>query len=324
MGLQPRTRVVRLSRMRICSFLPSATEILYALNLGESVAGITFECNHPPEAARKPVVVRTRLPHGLSAGEIDRTVNEFMSRGESLYQIDVEALRTIQPDLIVTQDLCRVCAASPGDLSSALAVLPRAPQVLSLNPRTLGDVWKDIRAVGEAADRGAEAEALVVTLERRVGAVEQAVRSQSRPKALCLEWLDPPFVAGHWVPEMVERAGGTDVMGQLGEPGFRSSWEKALASQAEVVVVMPCGYDLEQTMKELKSFPFPTGWDNLPAVRQQRVFAVDPSSYFSRPGPRLATGVEILGHLFHPERVPLAAPAGAVAPLYASHRAARS
>jgi iron complex transport system substrate-binding protein len=299
--------------MRICSFLPSATEIVYALGLGDSLSGITFECDYPPEARRKTVVVNTRLATDSSAAQIDRQVSEFMARGESLYQVDVEALQGIEPDLIITQDLCRVCAASPGDLTHALETLRRAPRVLSLNPGKLQDVWNDIRTVGEATGRGVEARALVRELERRVAAVERAVSTASRrPRVLCLEWLDPPFVGGHWVPEMVERAGGADVMGRAGEPGFRVTWEKALDAQPEVVVAMPCGYNLGRTVAEFKSTRLPAGWSKLPAVRDGRVFGVDGSSYFSRPGPRLAAGVEILAHAIHPEHAPVRPPAGAV------------
>ncbi len=290
--------------MRICSFLPSATEILYALGLGDSVAGVTFECNYPPEARSKPVVVHTRLDHGLSSQEIDRQVSEFVARGESLYQVDAEALRRIQPDLIVTQDLCHVCATSPGDLGSALASLIPEPKVLSLSPHTLAEVWKDILNVGEATGRGVEARALVEELERRVAAVERAVAGVPVcPRVLCLEWLDPPFGVGHWVPEMVARAGGSDVIGRRGEPSSRITWEAALETQPEVVVLMPCGYDLQQTLTEFQTTSLPPGWKNLPAVRQGRVFAVGANSYFSRPGPRLATGVEILGHILHPDLI---------------------
>ncbi len=300
--------------MRICSFLPSATEILCALGLTDSVAGVTYECDYPPEVCEKPVVVHSRLPHLANAGDIDRTVRDFLARGESLYQVDVEKLRQIHPDLIVTQDLCHVCAASPGDLASALSVLESVPAVLTLNPNTISDVWRDIELVGNATGGSREATALVSELKRRVLAVEKAVSGKSRPRVLCLEWLDPPFVAGHWVPEMVSRAGGIDVLGRVAEPGFRVDWEAVLRTEAEFVVIMPCGYGLEQTIQELTTMRFPNGWEKLPAVRRGQVFAVDASSYFSRPGPRLATGVEILAHLFHPERTPVSPPAGSVLP----------
>ncbi len=302
--------------MRICSFLPSATEIVYALGLGESLAGITYECDYPPQARAKRVVVNSRLAPVSSSHQLDRQVNEFMARGESLYQIDLEALRGIEPDLIITQDLCRVCAASPGDLADALTKLQPVPQVLSLNPSRLADVWNDIRAVGEAAGRGHEASSLVEELERRVAAVERAVRAApARPRVLCLEWLDPPFVGGHWVPEMVERAGGIDVLGRASQPGFRVEWDQVLEAQPEVIVAMPCGYDLKRTIEDFKVTPLPAGWHRLPAVRASRLYAVDGSAYFSRPGPRLAAGVEILAHALHPTLAPVSPPAEAIAGL---------
>ena len=299
--------------MRICSFLPSATEILYALGLEESVEGVSYVCDYPPAARTKPVVVNTRMPQTTDPGETDRLVNEFVSRGESLYKVDLEALERIQPDLIITQDLCHVCAASPGDLGTSLAALPRAPRVLSLSPRTLADVWNDIRTVGQATGQGSQAEALVEELESRVGAVERAVKGvTNRPRVVCLEWLSPPFIAGHWVPEMVERAGGMDLMGRVGEPGFRTDWDKVLGAQPDVVVVMPCGYHLDETVEEFHHMRLPPAWNELPAVLTRRVFAVDASSYFSRPGPRLADGVEILAHLCHPDRAPVPPAADAV------------
>jgi len=293
-----------LGAMRICSLLPSATEILFALGLGDDVAGVTHECDFPPEARSKPVLVRSRLPHAAEPTEIDRQVSEFLSRGESLYSVDADALRTIEPDLILTQDLCQVCAASPDDLAAALAGLPRQPRVLSLAPRTLEDVWGDIRTVGEATDRAVEARALVAELERRVAAVEQAVAGAAeRPAVVCLEWLDPPYAAGHWVPEMVAKAGGYDPLGRLGEASHRIAWAEILAAQPEVIVLMPCGYGLEQVVSEFARMRIPAGGEDLPAVHKGRVYAVDASSYFSRPGPRLAVGIEILAQLLHPERV---------------------
>lgn len=286
--------------MRICSLLPSATEILFALGLGDDVAGVTHECDFPPEARSKPVLVRSRLPHAADPREIDRQVGEFLSRGESLYSVDAEALRAIEPDLILTQDLCQVCAASPDDLAAALAGLPRQPRVLSLAPRTLEDVWGDIRTVGEATDRASEARALVAELERRVAAVEQAVAGAvERPAVVCLEWLDPPYTAGHWVPEMVAKAGGYDPLGRPGEASHRIGWAEILAAQPEVIVLMPCGYHLEQVVSEFARMRIPAGGEDLPAVRKGRVYAVDASSYFSRPGPRLAAGIEVLAQLIH-------------------------
>jgi len=299
--------------MRICSLLPSATEILYALGLGDSVVGVTFECDYPPEARAKRIVVHSRLSGSQDAGEIDREVGEFVARGESLYAVDQAALRDAAPDLIVTQELCHVCAATPGDLASSLALLPRAPQVLSLSAQMLAGVWKDVRNLGTATGRGAQAEQLIRELERRLVAVEQAITgSANRSRIVCLEWLDPPFVAGHWVPEMVALAGGIDALGEPGEPGFRTTWENVLSVEPEVILMMPCGYHLDAVIEELRKTRLPEGWCALPAVRDGRVFAVDASSYFSRPGPRLATGVEILAGVLHPDHAPVKPPAASV------------
>jgi iron complex transport system substrate-binding protein len=300
--------------MRICSFLPSATETLYALGLGDSVVGVTFECDFPPEARAKRVLVHSRLRGSQDAGEIDREVGEFVARGESLYAVDEAALRDAAPDLVVTQELCHVCASTPGDLASSLALLPRAPQVLSLGAQTLAGVWKDIRNLGAATGRGTQAEQLVRELERRLATVEQAVAADAnRPRVVCLDWLDPPFVAGHWVPEMVALAGGIDALGEPGEPAFRTTWENVLNVEPEVILMMPCGYHLEGVFGELEKTKLPEGWNTLPAARDGRVFAVDASSYFSRPGPRLATGVEILAAVLHPDYVNVQAPAASFA-----------
>jgi iron complex transport system substrate-binding protein len=300
--------------MRICSLVPSATETLFAIGAGECVAGVTFECDFPAEALRKRVVVRTRLTPTQNPAEIDRQVNEFVSRGESLYEIDADALKDIKPELIITQDLCHVCAASPGDLASALAKLPASPKVLSLNPQSLRDVWDDIRRIGDAAGRSGQAAELVSELKSRVEKVRQAAaRATTRPRVVCLEWLDPPFVAGHWVPEMVAIAGGADVLGDAARPGLRTSWDKLLAARPQVIVVMPCGYDLRHTLEEFSRMELPDGWEGLPAVRNEQVYAVDGSAYFSRPGPRLAGGVEILAGIIHPELAPGTPPPASVA-----------
>ena len=286
--------------MRICSFLPSSTELVYALGLGDSLAGVTFECDYPPEARQKPVVVHSKLEHGLSAREIDRKVNEFAARGESLYRLDVEKLRAIQPDLIITQDLCHVCAASPADLGALLPQLSPAPRVLSLRPRRLADVWQDILTVGNATGRLTQATALVEEIEKRMEHVKRlAEKSSSRPRVACLEWVDPPFIAGHWVPEMVKIAGGEDLLGRAGEPSYRATWEQILTSKPEIIIFMPCGYSAAQAAAEVAAMTFPPAWSEVPAVRTGDVYAVDATSYFSRPGPRLVDGLEILLNLIH-------------------------
>jgi iron complex transport system substrate-binding protein len=285
--------------MKICSLLPSATEILFALGLGDHVAGVSHECDYPAEAKLKPVLIKSRITHTESAAAIDRQVREFLERGESLYSVDFEKLREIEPDLIVTQDLCHVCAATPDDLAAALAHLQRQPRVVTLNPHSLSDVCADIRAVGEATGHNTQANALIAGFDSEIAKVEQSVFGFARPRVLCLEWLDPPYVAGHWVPEMVERAGGMDVLGLPGKASFRVSWEEVLAAKPEVIVIMPCGYTLAAAAAEFRSLPVPPGWQELPAVRTGRVFVVEASGYFSRPGPRLAAGLAALAKILH-------------------------
>ena len=290
--------------MRICSLLPSATEILYALGLGDSVVGVTHECDYPPEAGKKPQLIRPRVDPQASPAAIDRAVTELVSRGESIYSVDAELLAALVPDLIITQDLCHVCAASPEDLATALTRFPKRPKILSLTPHSLTDVWEDIRRIGQATGRRRDAQGLAITLAQRVAAIEMNVAAAPRPRVLCLEWMDPFYIAGHWVPEMVVKAGGEDVLGRAGETSFRAAAEQIAETAAEIILVMPCGYSSRRAAEEFNSKRLPSSWDNLPAMRDRRVFAVDANSYFSRPGPRLADGVELLAHLFHPQLVP--------------------
>jgi len=282
--------------VRICSFLPSATEILYALGLDDSIAGVTFECDYPPEARRKPIVVDSLLEHGLSSEEIDRRVSACAATGESLYRVKADLMEELRPDLIVTQELCDVCAVSTSHLLSSLQSLSSQPRVVSLTPHTLDDVWSDIEAVGEATGTGDKARALSGRIREQIDVVKGGA-TRSAPRVACLEWLRPPFNAGHWVPEMVALAGGVDVLGTVGVDSVRVRWEDLLAAQPEVVIVMPCGYDLDAAVAEFRSTALPDGWTQLPAVRSGRVFAVNATAYFSRPGPRLATGAQIMAAL---------------------------
>ncbi len=283
--------------MKICSFLPSGTETLFAFGLGDSVMGVTFECDYPPEARTKPVVVYSKLPPNLPEREIDQEVKGFSKAGESLYRLDAEKLERIRPDLIVTQNLCHVCAASPNDLCAVLGRLSPQPRVLALSPRTLADVWNDILAVGEATHRSAEATELVSRLTAQFAGLAARCTGDP-PRVLCLEWLDPPFVAGHWVPEMVALAGGIDVLGRVGEPGYEVSWQTVVDSDPDLILAMPCGYHAGEVQKELKEVPFPAEWHSLRAVRNRNVFAMDASSHFSRPGPRIAEGILAMADLF--------------------------
>ena len=287
--------------VRIVSLLPSATEILFALGLDGEIVGVSHECDHPPRARSKRVVISSRIPDDAPPGDIDRMVREYVLRGESLYSVDAEALVELAPDLIVTQDLCHVCAASPDDLASALTRLSRPPRVLSLNPHNLADVWADIEKVGDATGRKERARALVTELEKRVAAVEAQVRGlEKRPRVALLEWLNPLYNGGHWVPEMIRLAGGEDLLGQEGKPSFPITPEQVIGAAPEVLLIAPCGYDARRARNEYLQTAFPREWSDIPAVRNGRVYALDASGYFSRSGPRLAVGLETLAKIFHP------------------------
>jgi iron complex transport system substrate-binding protein len=289
--------------MRIVSLLPSATEILFALGCDREIVGVSHECDFPPQARTKRVVIHSRIPQGTPPAEIDRMVRDFVRRGESLYAVDAQALEELEPDLIVTQDLCHVCAASPDDLATALSRFEKRPGVLCLNPQDLTDVWRDILWVGEETGRGPAAEDVLNQIGRRLGLLElqlESVRPADRPRVAFLEWLQPFYVGGHWVPEMIHRAGGEDVFGSRGTPSFRIAPNDVIAAAPEVLLVACCGYDADQARKECQCLPLPRAWEDIPAVRENRVYALEANSYFSRPGPRLITGIEALAKLFHP------------------------
>ncbi|HZU05807.1 MAG TPA: cobalamin-binding protein [Chloroflexota bacterium] len=303
--------------MRIVSLLPSATEIAFALGLGDHVVAVSHECDYPPEARQRPAVTRSPLhDHRLPTAEIARRAQQQLAEAGTLYQLDLERLRALAPDLILTQELCAVCAASRAEVERAVRVLGTAPRVLSLEPNTLDDVLETIRVVGEATGQQARAEALVRELRARIERVRAATTDVPvRPRVVCLEWTDPPWVAGHWVPEMVTLAGGHDVLGVAGKPSVPIDPAAIPAAAPEVVVLMPCGFDLARTLAERDVVRRLPGWETLPAVQAGRVYAVDGSSYFNRPGPRLVDGLELLAHLLHPERVPPPPLVNAAAPL---------
>jgi iron complex transport system substrate-binding protein len=311
--------------MRIVSLLPSATEILFALGFDREIVGVSHECDTPARARAKPVVIHSRLPHDISPAETDRMVRECVHRGESLYVVDAEVLETLTPDLIITQDLCHVCAASPDDLATALARFDRQPKVLCLNPQDLGDVWRDILLVGEETFRGPQAEALLKEIGTRLGALERQLDSSAeRPRVVFLEWLQPFYVGGHWVPEMIQRAGGEDVLGKVRTPSFHVALQDVVEAAPEILLIAPCGYTAEQARNEYRAMEFPEQWSAIPAVRNGRVYALEASSYFSRPGPRVITGIEALAKLFQPGiEVPREAEA-AILPVTARDPAARS
>lgn len=290
--------------MRICTLLPSATETAFALGLGDSVVAVSHECDFPAAAREKPVAVRGSIDSDNSTSrEIDDLVQQRLSRGEGLYSLDLELLRRINPDLIITQGLCDVCAVGYDDVMAAAGSLRPPARVLSLSPGSLGEVLSDIARVGNATGNPERAQALVDTLRERVERVAGGVtRDRPRPKVACLEWLDPLYAAGHWVPEMVELAGGKDVLAAKHEPSARVSMETLVAAGPEVLVLMPCGFDESRTRKEWEPLRDLPEWQGIPAVANGRVFAVDGSKYFNRPGPRLVDGLEILARLIHAEQ----------------------
>ena len=286
--------------MRIVSLLPSATEIICTLGLGEQLVGVTHECDFPAFVRRLPKVTRTLIPTDASSGEIDRLVVERMNGGEALYTLDMATLESLRPDLIVTQSLCGVCAVAEREVESAVCVLPGRPRVVNLEPTCLNDVLASIETVAAAAgvpDRAADVRA---ALERRIDAVVARTRNvRDRPRMMLLEWIDPPYTCGHWSPELVRLAGGVEGLGREGEPSRRTTWEEILAWQPQVLVVACCGFDVERTMRDLPILTAQRGWSELPCVREGRIYVVDGSAYFSRPGPRLVDSLEILSDVLH-------------------------
>jgi iron complex transport system substrate-binding protein len=289
--------------MRIASLVPSSTEMLFELGLGDQVVAVTHECDWPPEARSCPHLTRSVIPERLHPAEIDRLVRETVAAGSPLYELDRDRLAELAPDLIVTQAVCEVCAVSFDDVVAVAAQLPSRPRVISLDPMTLEEVINDIARLGDAAGAGAAAGALRSRAGRRLDAVSTTVADAPRPSVLALEWLDPPYVAGHWVPQMIELAGGSDPLGRAGERSRTATWDELEAIDWDVAVVMPCGYDTSRALQEAGAYR-----RQIASLAAGRVVAVDASAYFSRPGPRLVTGVELLAHVLHPERVP--APAG--------------
>jgi iron complex transport system substrate-binding protein len=290
--------------MRIASLVPSATEMLFALGLAESVVGVTHECDFPAAASALPHLTATVLPDGLSAGEIDAAVKSIVGEGRALYSLDEERLAELAPDLIVTQAVCDVCAVSFEDVVEVAARLPGPPRVIQQDPSSLAEVLEDVTRLGLAAGIADRAHELRGDLEGRLAAVGAAVAGAERPRVVALEWLDPPFVGGHWIPEMVAIAGGEDVAGRSGAKSPEVSWDRLAGLDPDLVVAMPCGWYVEQSRAQAIEH-----WERIEALGAERVFAVDAASTYSRPGPRLVDGVELLAHLFHPE---LADPPGGI------------
>ena len=285
--------------MRIASLVPSATETLFALGLGPDVVGVTHECDYPPAAAELPNLTRTVIPEGLSTAEIDAAVRERTERGEHLYELDEETLRELEPDLIVTQELCEVCAVSIDDVRKVVEDIPSHPRVISLDPMTLGEVLNDVRRLAEATDDEGAADELLDEAADRIDAVRARLEG-ARPRTVAaLEWLAPPYIGGHWIPQLIEMAGGVDPLGLPGEKSRTASWEEVAAGKPEIIVVMPCGFGVREAADEALDHH-----DRLAALGAERIVAVDASSFFSRPSPRLVDGLEILAHAVHPDRMP--------------------
>ena len=289
--------------LRIISFLPAATEMVFALGLGDALVGVSHECDFPPPAKKLPVVVKPVLPlEKMTLREIDTAVAARIGSGQNLYQVDEALLRELKPNLILTQNLCEVCGPAGNEITAALKCLQPKPQILWMTPHSLEDVFQNLRELGHATGRLEKAEALAASLRERLRNVAVRTKSVSRPpKVFCLEWIDPYYCCGHWVPEMIELAGGVDALGRKGVDSVRIAWPDIAAWAPEILIVSPCGFCTEKAVAQAKQLLHQPGWSDLPAVRNDRVFAVNANAYFARPGPRLVDGAELLAHLIHPE-----------------------
>ncbi len=307
--------------MRIVSLVPNATEIVCALGLGDALVGVSHDCDFPPEVLSKTVLSVAIVGAGTRSAATDSRIREAVHSGTSVYHLDAAALARLNPDLILTQELCAVCAPSYTLVTKAAKLLDSGVKIVSLEPHHLGDVLDNIRLVGELTGTESRAHALVAGLGARIEAAAARAANAtkdaraSRPRVVCLEWMDPIYVGGHWVPEMVDAAGGVDVMGRSGEPSRVVEWREVVAAQPEVLVLVPCGYDIARTREELETLTARPGWRELPAVRTGRVFLTDASSYFNRPGPRLVDGIEMLVAALHASSYRYRLPAGSMEPI---------
>ena len=295
----------KLHEMRIVSFLPSATELAFSLGLGDDVVGVSHECDYPPEARTRATVVHCAIPlDGLAPAEIDGAVSTQLRVGGSIYTIDTELLRALEPDLILAQDLCEVCAPSGNETERAIAALDRRPRVLTLAPRTLREIQENIRQLGDATGRLEVAQTLIEVQYERLARLARELHGAARRRVFFVEWTDPMFCGGHWVAEMIEQAGGHDALARRGGDSVRVSWDQVATWAPEVLIVAPCGAHLESAVQQTRELLEQTRWSEIPAVQAGEVYAVDASSYFARPGPRVFDGIEVLAHILHPDRVP--------------------
>lgn len=305
-----------MKELRLISFLPSATEMVCALGLEEQLIGVTHECDFPALVRSKPVVVRSALAlEKMSMREIDDAVSKCIGSGGSLYEVDEHLLERLAPTHILTQALCQVCAPSGMEITRALKTLPSKPEVIWLTPHSLEEIFDNLRELGELADRSDEADKIIRSARARIQRTTELVRHEPRPRVLCLEWTDPYYCCGHWVPEMIEIAGGKDALGRKNADSVRISWSEIASWSPEVLIVSPCGFDTERTIELARQLLKQPGWSEIPAVRHNRVFAVNANAYFARPGPRVVDGSELLAHLFHPDLCSWHGPVDASSPV---------
>src|SRR6266851_10516728 len=289
--------------MRIASLLPSATEIAFALGLGDQVVAVSHECDYPPEAAKRPILTKSTI-HGKThaSHEIDE---EVAKRGGDIYEIDEKLLESLKPDLILTQELCAVCAVSYTKVKDAARVLGSDTKIVSLEPNNLEEIIDNIRLVGRMTGKVSRAEELASQLSRRIERVrERTRRVEQRTRVFFMEWLQPPWAGGHWIPQMVDYAGGVEGLGTLGKPSRRIGWDEVVDYQPEIIVLSPCGFDLDGVLKEVQALASYSGWDKIPAFQSSNIYAVNASAFFSRPGPRVVDGLELLAHIIHPGLFP--------------------
>jgi iron complex transport system substrate-binding protein len=302
--------------MRILSLLPCATEIVYALGLGDDLVGVSHECDYPPEVKAKTVVSASDLKEALNSAGIHESVSAHRHPAHSVYRLDEQLLRQMKPELILTQELCSVCAITATQVRDAARILAGPCRILSLEPNNLRQILDNILAVGEVTEHGECAGEVVHSLQERIDRIFQATSHiTSRPRVFCMEWMDPPMAGGHWVPEMVRLAGGIDGLGREGGHSTLVPWNQVVEYDPEVVIIMPCGYKIERSLREMDGLSARVGWHDFPAARAGRVYIVDSPSYFSRPGPRIVTGVEILAQILHPELFSGLIPPGAATKL---------
>ena len=289
--------------MRIASLLPSATEIAFALGLGDQVVAVSHECDYPPEAAKRPVLTKSAFHHKIHRSvEVDQEVEKL---GGDIYEIDEKLLERLQPDLILTQELCAVCAVSYTKVKEAARVLEAGTKIISLEPTSLEEIVDNILLVGKTTRKLERAQELGSQLLSRIHAVKSKTRNlRSTPRVFFMEWLQPPWAGGHWIPQMIDYAGGVDALGRIGKPSHRIDWSEVLDYQPEIIVLSPCGFDLNGVLGELHELESYLGWDKIPAYKSHCIYAVNASAYFSRPGPRIVNGLELLAHMIHPELFP--------------------